>query len=779
MKEKISVAIGKVFVWIVLSVLFVACSSTRYVPEGRYLLNDVTVRVDQRAINKDELKGQVRQKGNLKILGFLKFHLGLYNLSSKKKDDGWLKRIGEAPVLYQEYQTERAKDQLLIYLRNRGFYDAVVKDTAIFHAKKPKVDLIFRVEAGSPYRIRRYQYQIEDENLNSLILGDTARQVIGATDIFDVDRLDAERDRLSTLLRNHGYYGFSTDYISYLADSSLNRKLVDLTVVVADANMDEVLDTIIPHKRYVVRNYRVNPDYVPPQLLKTTSRATPDTIFEPPYTYIFQEKMKYNPDLFESLNRIKDSTFYSLRNVEKTYRSLNQLQQFRVVNLNFDVVDSLGNDSIGVLDCNFQLTPLSRQGFSVDLEGTNSSGNLGVAGNLNYQHRNLFRGAEMLNIKLRGAVERQQTIVSDGALNFNTREFGLESSLVLPKFFSPLNDRGLFSFQVPQTSFTVGFNYQRRPDYTRTITNFRFGYNWKSKPFRTHFLNMVDFNYVNLYEFNPDFINSIEDLYIKSSYTDHLIMALNYTLVDNTQVVTRKDNYHYFRWSFESAGNLLDAYSTLIGKDKFIESDTDGEQTNSYYKILNTRFAQYLKTDLEYRYGYTLNKYNSIVGRAFVGVGVPYGNFDVLPFEKKYFTGGANGIRAWQVRTLGPGSYKAPEGAYPNQSGDIKLEANLEYRFHLVGMLEGALFIDAGNIWAINDKDNRPGVVFRPNEFYQQIAVGTGTGFRFDFTYFIFRLDLGMKLRDPSLEPGKRSIIGNYPISAEHLNFSFAIGYPF
>ena len=279
MKEKISISIGKLFVWIVGLVLFVACSSTRYVPEGRYLLNDVTVRVDQRAINKDELKGQVRQKGNLKILGFLKFHLGLYNLSSKKKDDGWLKRIGEAPVLYQEYQTERAKEQLLIFLRNRGFYDAVVKDTAIFHAKKPKVDLIFRVEAGTPYRIRRYQYQIEDENLNSLILGDTARQVIGATDIFDVDRLDAERDRLSTLLRNHGYYGFSTDYISYLADSSLNRKLVDLTVVVADANMDEVSDTIIPHKRFVVRNYRVNPDYVPPQLLKTTSRATPDTIF--------------------------------------------------------------------------------------------------------------------------------------------------------------------------------------------------------------------------------------------------------------------------------------------------------------------------------------------------------------------------------------------------------------------------------------------------------------------------------------------------------------------
>jgi outer membrane protein assembly factor BamA len=195
--------------------------------------------------------------------------------------------------------------------------------------------------------------------------------------------------------------------------------------------------------------------------------------------------------------------------------------------------------------------------------------------------------------------------------------------------------------------------------------------------------------------------------------------------------------------------------------------------------VLNTRFAQYVKGDFEYRYGHMINKSSSVVGRAFFGIGVPFGNFNVLPFEKKYFTGGANGIRAWQVRSLGPGSYKAPSDIYPNQSSDIKLEANLEYRFKMFWRMEGAFFTDAGNIWAINYKDNREGAVFKVNEFYKQIAVGSGFGIRFDFTYFLFRLDLGMKMRDPSLAEGKRFILGNYPISTDHFNLSFAIGYPF
>jgi len=337
----------------------------------------------------------------------------------------------------------------------------------------------------------------------------------------------------------------------------------------------------------------------------------------------------------------------------------------------------------------------------------------------------------------------------------------------------------LFSFQIPETKFTVGFNYQNRPDYTRTITNLKFGYNWKSSEYKFHTLNLVDLNYVSLYNLNQSFINSIEDLFIKSSFTDHLILATNYTWLYNTQNINKREDYRYYKVSLESAGNLLALYSALINKPKAEVTDSITGEISSYYEVINKRFAQYLKGDFEYRYGHMIDQSSSIVGRAFLGIGVPYGNFNVLPFEKKYFTGGANGIRAWQVRSLGPGSYVVPANIYPNQSSDIKLEANLEYRFKLFWLMEGALFVDAGNIWAINYKDNREGAVFKVDRFYQQIAIGSGMGLRFDFTYFLFRLDLGMKMRDPSLEAGKRFIPGYYKISTDQFNLSFAIGYPF
>ncbi|MEL7587022.1 MAG: BamA/TamA family outer membrane protein [Prolixibacteraceae bacterium] len=762
---------------LVLSLAF-SCSSTKFVPEGKKLLNDVDIRIDNKELSRDEIKAQVRQKENLKILGFIRFHLGIYNLSSKKKEHDWFKRIGEEPVIYQENQTVRSKEQLELYLQNKGYYDAVVRDTLINHPKKPKVELIFDIRAGRPYRIRKYTHQTEDEKIKPLLLSDIENRLIGKGDIFDVDLLNSERERLVKLMHNRGYYGFASDYIQFLADTTAGGKQVDLIVEIADADPGRKSGKVIPHKRFMVRQYLINTEFNPPQPGRGPS-GVPDTLAVPPYLITYHGKLRYRPQLLDDLNRIQDGRYYSLANVEKTYRSLNQIKQFRMVNLNFDVVETADSDSVGVLDGRFQLSPLPRQGFSVDLEGTNSSGNLGVAGNLNYQHRNLFQGAEILNLTLKGAFERQQTVVNENSSNFNTHELGVEGSLTLPKFLSPLRGKNFFTFQVPQTSFTLGYNYQRRPDYTRTITNFRFGYNWKSKAYRTHYLNVVDVNYVNLYEFNARFLDLIKDLYIKSSYTDHLIAALNYTLVDNTQHIGRKEDYRYFKWSFESAGNLLAAMARLTDRHKKMEIDSVTNKLISYHQIFSTRFAQYLKTDLEYRHGYMLDDYNSVVVRLFMGVGLPYGNFDVLPFEKKYFTGGANGIRAWQVRTLGPGTYKALEGAYPNQSADIKLEGNLEYRFRLLKYVEGAFFLDAGNIWAINRNDNREGALFQFGRFYRQIAAGTGTGLRFNFNYFIFRLDLGMKLRDPSLEAGKRFIIGNYPIRGDHFNLSFAIGYPF
>jgi len=752
------------------------CNSTKYVPEGKYMLNKVEIQVDNNTIPKEDLKAHIKQKSNLRILGFIKFHLGLYNLSSPKHENGWFKRIGEAPVIYEEYQARQSIDQMNVYLRNKGYYNAIISDTIIYNPRKPKVDQTFRIKPGKPYTIRNLDYDISDKDVKKLVLADSVKQLIKVNHLFDVDILNAERNRITRMLRNKGYYQFSEDYISYLADSSFYNKQVDLTLKIEDANPETT--TFEPHRKFKVGKYIVNSEFIPTHVQAKTI-GTPDTIYEGNYAFLYKKKPNYKPVLFKNLNRIPDSTYFCLENVEKTYRALNRLRQFKMININFSEVDSMSSSKESMLNCNFQLSPLPRQNVSVEVEGTNSSGNFGVAGNLNVQHRNIFRGAEVLDFKVRGAVERQQKVGGSKSLDFNTRELGLESTITFPKFLSPLKRNRPFGFQIPQTELSIGYNYQHRPDYTRTISNFRFGYNWKSSALITQTFNVLDFNYVKLSAFDEDFIQSLEDYYIKTSFTDHLISATNYTWTYNNQNLNRAGDYRFLKVSLESAGNLLDLYSLLIDKSKSTEVDTTTNEPFSYYQVLNTRFAQYLKADLEYRYNYRFDEYNTIVTRAFLGIGLPFGNFDVLPFEKKYFAGGANGIRAWQVRSLGPGSYAAPSSSYPNQLSDIKLEGNAEYRFQLVPVVEGALFIDAGNIWAINSKDTREGAVFKFNNFYNQIAVGTGLGLRFDFDYFLFRLDLGMKLRDPSLEEGRRWIPGSHKITGDTFNLSFAIGYPF
>lgn len=756
-------------------ILLASCNSTRFVPEGKYLLNKISVKSDDKNLKREELKIHIRQKENLRILGVLKFHLGVYNLSSGKKDNDWLKRVGEAPVMYDEFQAQKSKDQLQIFLKNKGYYNAVVKDSLLINHAKKKLNLLFDIKAGKPYRIRNYMYSIKDKSLQGVLLKDSVSQLLKPNDVFDLDVLNAERQRIATYLKDRGYFRFSEEFVSFLADTNFYSHQVDLTINVDDALLNNDENEVIPHQKYKIRNYLINPGFKTIDLTGIQQEQKLDTLIDKDYSFVYSGELKYRPILFYNLNRMKDSTWYSLQNAEKTYRALNRLKQFKLINISFTEVNAQSSDSIPLLECKIQLSPLPRQNFSVDVEGTNSSGNLGIAGNLNYQQRNVFGGAEVFDLQLRVARERQQ--INDSI--FNTQEYGFESSLTIPKFLSFIKAKQLFTFQIPETKFTVGYNYQRRPDYTRTITNLKFGYNWKTSNYHFHTLNLLDLNYVHLYDQNEGFINSIRDLYIKSSFTDHLISASNYSWMYNTQNVNKRDDYEYFRLNVESSGSLLSLYSMLINKAKVVETDSITKLRTSYYEILNTRFAQYLKGDFEYRYGHMIDKSSSVVGRAFFGIGIPFGNFNVLPFEKKYFTGGANGIRAWQVRSLGPGSYKAPTDIYPNQSSDIKLEANLEYRFKLFWRMEGAFFMDAGNIWAINYKDNREGSVFKVNEFYKQIAVGSGFGVRFDFTYFLFRLDLGMKMRDPSLAEGKRFIPGNYQVSSDQFNLSFAIGYPF
>jgi hypothetical protein len=470
---------------------------------------------------------------------------------------------------------------------------------------------------------------------------------------------------------------------------------------------------------------------------------------------------------------------------EETQAHLLALKIYRLVNIGFN--DGRENEYIqGMelkLDCNIQLTLLSQQSYKVELEGTNSAGNLGGALNLIYQHKNLFHGAELFSTTLKGAYSayRQADNSALGASLSSIEEYGAETSLRLPKFVVPFVKLESFvKKNNPYTTIQAAYNYQNLPVYTRTVANATFGYNWKAGTYKEHIFNPGQFNIVKLPRIDSVFLAGIEkSSYQSSSYKDVLILGGNYSFIFNNQKIKNSRDYIYFRFNAETSGNFLSAVYKLSGATK--------KEDNSYH-LLGQPFAQYVRTDFDLRYNYKFNDAGSIVYRGFFGIGIPYGNSTAVPFEKQYFSGGANGIRAWQVRSLGPGSYNPkPPGdttsVFLNQTGDIKLEGNVEYRFKLFWILEGAVFVDAGNIWNFRNDPARPGAQFTLKTFYKDIAVGTGTGFRFDLKFVIARIDFGMKLRDPLLglppDNGSKWIFLNRGYRRNDFTILLGIGYPF
>lgn len=765
-------------VTILIATFLFSCSQVKFVPDGKYLISNVDVEIDNPGIDKSEAKTFVRQKENYKILGFAKFHLMMYNLSSKNKTDDWLKRIGEPPQIYNKILSERSKNQLLQYMNNKGYFHALVENEVTFNAEKKKANIRFNVKSGDRYLISKIKYHINDPAMQTLFFNESNIEEVQPGDPFDIYSLEKQQLDIVDLFRNNGYYYFSKDDVRFLADSNQVSKQIAIDLFIGTSKSSEI-DSSKVSSPYLLNNFYISvlPGNTPVTANRDSLIDFPDTMSWDNFVVYQHRQITYPKSLFQRTMLLQKGDLFSNNKVERTFNAFNRLRQFRFVDIQFAEPKALQDSNL--LDCYIRLAPLSKQSTSFDIEGTNTSGNFGVAGNINYQHRNLFKGAEVFHVRFKGATERLQRLVGGVSEYFSTHELGVESNLTIPKLLGPGNFIDNFERFLPKTVLSLGYNYQKRPEYTRTISNFKFGYDWKTTQELRHNWNLIDFNIVKLYQYDPEFIEGIEDLYIKSSFTDHLIFAMNYSLVFNNQKLNSKKTYTYIKFNIESAGNSLWAFSKVFNRPKVTSIDTLGLGVTKYYRILNTRFAQYVKTDIEISHSHQFDEYNALVGRAFFGAGIPFGNFDVLPFEKQYFTGGANGIRAWQVRALGPGSYKPQPNAYPNQNSDIKLEANLEYRYKFTAFLEGALFLDAGNIWAINDKDNREGALFKFNRFYKQIALGTGTGLRVDLNYFILRVDVGMKLRDPAQEEFRGWIVGNRPIKGDDFNLSFAIGYPF
>ena len=774
-KNKPEITVFKLFkislVFFILAII-IACNPTKLVPEDKYLLNKVSIKCDNKNIAQEELKSYIKQKPNRKILEFFRFHLTIYHIATSGKERKWKNKIGkivgEEPVVWDNVLTKKTVRQLKLYLKNKAYCNASVKDS-IRQLTKKKVNVYYIINTNKPYIIRNIDYNIDDYNISSIILKDTVNSLLKRNVLFDVDILQAERTRLSNLLKNSGYYYFSKEYIYYQADSSLSSNQIDISIgikkhikklVVNQSDSIQYNPDIITaedHRKYKINNIFIYTDYDPKKALlkKSDYYKNFDTLVYKGFYFIYNDKIKIKHQLIVNANYIINDELYNLYNVEQTYKHLTSLRIFKLINIQFFETRHTNryNNAGNLLDCHIQLTPLTKQSYTVELEGTNSSGNIGGAGNLIYQHKSLFGSAEIFDLKFKGALEMLKD--TTGQLN-TTVEYGAEARIDIHKFLLPFRSGKFTKRYNPKTTISLAYNYQQRPDYTRKIANLSFGYYWKGSDYVRHIINPIEINSVILSDCE-EFIDRIEGTSLENSFKDHLISATNYSFIYNNQDIKKHRNFVYFRTKAEFAGNYL---------------------------FSQTRYAQYLKADFDFRYYNILNKANNFVYRAFLGAGTPYGNSKDLPFEKQYFSGGANSIRAWQVRSIGPGSYNDTLQKYPNQLANFKLEANIEYRFDLFWLIEGAIFVDAGNIWATNqvvgaDSVIQQSAVFKFDKFYKEIAIGTGFGIRFDFSFFVFRFDLGIKIRDPKEPEENRWILGARKLKSDDYMLNVGIGYPF
>lgn len=734
----------KTYIYIFISsVILMSCSGTKYVSDGSYLLNSVNVQVDDRYTDIDPgmLKSYVRQKENSKWFSAAKIPLGIYSLSGRDTTK-WINRtlraMGEEPVVFDSIQSEESSRSLCSELQNKGYLGAYVKLDKQYKRKK-KVDISYILYPGERYFIQSIKYDIQDSLLARFTeITDESKRLLHQNMQFNASLLDNERKRITEYLVNNGYYKFNKDYISYLADTISGSRGIDLTLVLREYRTRTNADTL--HSRYRIGNINYFNGEAPSAPINLRNKVLRNNTF------------------------IESGDYYSASRLGRTYNRLGRLQAIKYTNIGFvERPDSM------LLDCNIQISTNKPNTISFQPEGTNTAGDLGAAASLMYQNRNLFRGSELFSIELRGAFEAIRGL--EGYNNDNFEEYTVETSLMFPRFIAPFLSQS-FRRRINATSeIALMYDLQNRPEYHRRVLSAAWRYKWNDAAHHDKYqIDLLDINYVFMpwisTKFREDYLddNTNRNAILRYNYEDLLIMKFGFRYNYNNGLYAIKANV-------ETAGNLLGALSNVAN---FKKND------QGQYKVFNIAFAQYVKGDIDFTKYFKFDNTNTLVFHAGLGIAYPYGNSSILPFEKRYFSGGANSVRGWSVRSLGPGRYVGKNGNidFINQTGDIKLDLNIEYRTYLFWKLDGALFVDAGNIWTFRDYKDQPGGQFDITEFYEQLAVSYGLGFRLNFDFFILRFDMGMKAIDPAYVGS-----AHYPITRPRFSrdfaFHFAVGMPF
>ena len=699
--------------------LTTACSTGKYVQEGEYILDKVAVVSDQSDYNASPLSQYVRQKEKPKLFSLFR------NPFSRK------------PVIYDTLQARLSCQDLMTAMQNEGYMNAGV--SLYTETKGKKLKATYLLHPGQPFLIGKANYDIQDEGILQLLhLDQPANQQIKPGMRFTVETLDNERKRIASLLSDNGYFRFNKDFIHFTADTIMGRKDIALTLQLRkykpNNNSPEV-----DHTRYLIR----------------------DVLFQSNDS----DRIHLRKQVLLNATAIKEGRPYDASALQRTYNNFARLQAVKYTNIKFAEVPDTN-----LLDCHIQISTNKPSTISFQPEGTNTAGDLGAAASITYTNRNLFHGSEQLSIEFRGAYEAITGL--EGYQDQNYTEFSVETKLVFPRFLAPFLSKSFRRRQTASSEWAVSWDFQNRPEFHRRVFSSAWRYRW-SEP--KHHLNyrfdLLDLNYVYMpwisSTFKRDYLDNAENrnAILRYNYEDIFIMKTGFT-------VSYTDGVDAVRANFESAGNLLNGVSKGFG----FKTNSQGQHT-----LFNIAYAQYVKFDFDYTHLFQFDKRNALALHAGLGVAYPYGNSTVLPFEKRYFSGGANSVRGWSVRELGPGKFKGTDGRidFINQTGDVKLDLNAEYRSSLFWKLQGALFIDAGNIWTLRNYAEQPGGQFKFTEFYKQIAASYGMGLRLNFDYFILRFDVGMKAINPAYESEKEHWSIIHPKLSRDFDFHFAVGLPF
>lgn len=720
------------------AVLSFSCSTTRVLGDGQFRLADNKVVVDNdRKFNTKEIESYIKQKPNSYIIFGWNPFLNIYNWSGKNADKGinkFLRKIGTAPVVYQPSQVEASVENINRHLEYLGYYGSDVRSEVRVNGKR--VTVTYSVTLGRRYRIGNVSFAVPDGEFKEDFYADTAAVSIRPGDFLSEDALEKETERAASMFRRKGYFGFTKNYFSFEADTLARRDTADLLMTVKEYTRNQTAEYARPHRKYFFGDVSIS----------------------------YDNDLKFNDRVLKNICTIRPGAMYDEREVNTTYSRLSALRLFSGVNVALNPRDS------GIVDCDISLTKSRMQGFKVNLEGsTNSTGLIGISPQVSYYHKNIFHGGQWLNL---GFLGNFQFKYDDRSVKSN--EFGVSAGLSFPEFLG-LPNSIFHGPSVPRTEINASYNYQNRPEYTRNMISTSFGYSGSLREGKFYYqFYPLQAKIVRLSNLDQNFYTTLSgNPFLRDAYQNHFDVGSGLVAYYTTSSsLVPRETYEYLRLQLDASGNVLSLFNKAMRRDDY------GSRL-----IWNTPYSQYIRSELTLgkTFVFGRNDRQALATRIMGGVGYAYGNSSALPFEKQFYSGGANSMRGWQARALGPGHAKADTTfVIPSQTGDVKLEANLEYRFPLFWKLCGAVFADVGNIWTLKETDGDDGshTHFDLKNLAASLAADWGIGLRVDLNFLILRLDMGMKVYDPSLDTARWRSPSQW-LKKDGYSLHFGVGYPF